>query len=83
MSGPADAQNLYVYAAVGLDFLLVVFTELGDLGPLDLPVGDVDVFLGNINMVKQVYRHVVVVRLVVVVLDRVILVQVKCDYILK
>lgn len=79
----SNAQNLQVDSSIGLDFLFIVGTELDDSRSFDLAVRNIDVFLGDVNMIEEVVVHVVIVGFWVVFLDGVVFIQVEGNYVLE
>jgi hypothetical protein len=61
MSRTSNTQQLNIDASIGIDLLFVLLAELGDLPSLELSIGNVDVFSGNVDVVEKVEVHVVVV----------------------
>ena len=83
VTSAANAQNLNIDSSIRFDLVLIVRTKLDHTLSADLPIGNVDVFAGNVDVVEEVVIHVVIVRLGVVVPDGIVLVQVESDHLLK
>ena len=56
-----DTQNLDVNSTIGFNFLLIVFTKFSNLSSFDFTIWNVDVFLGNVNVVEKVVPHIEIV----------------------
>lgn len=81
MTSPTDTEYLDVDATIRLYLFFIIRTELDDIFPLDLSIGDVNIFPRDVNVVKKVVIHVMVVGLRVVLPDGVILIQIEGDYV--
>lgn len=83
MASTANAKNLQIDSTVTFYFLFVIFTEFSDFLPGDLSVGDIDILWWNIDMIKQILPHVVIIAFDVVLRDGIVLVQVESDDVLE
>ena len=83
MSRPPNAKQLDVDSSEGIDFFLVLETELGHIFSGNFSIWNIDVFPGDINMVEKVEVHVVVVGFRVIIGNWEILVQIEGHHILE
>jgi len=83
VSSSTHTEDLNVDSSIREYFFLIVRTEIDDFSSIDLSVRNVDVFFGNIDVIKKMVVHVVVVRLFIVFLNRIVLIEVECHHILE
>ena len=74
---------MYIDSSIAFYFIFVIGTEFGHFVSGDLSVWNVNVFFGNVDVVEEVRLHVIVVGFDVVVLDWIVLIQVKCHYVFE
>src|SRR5688572_2574112 len=77
------AQNLQVNTASLFDLLFIILAMCLYTFFTDTPIGDMDISLVDINMVKKIYPHKTVITLQGIIGNRVIFVKIKCDNIFK
>ncbi len=83
VAGAADAENLKVDAADGVDFVFVGFAVGEDLIRGDGARGDVDVFGGDVDVVEELLAHEAGVAFGVVGGEAVVFVEVEGDDVLE
>ena len=66
MSSPTDPEYLQVDSSVTFDFVLVVLAIGRDFIPVDFSIGNIRVFKRDVNVVKEIVFHIVIVALWVV-----------------
>ena len=79
----SDAQDLQVNAAHRINRLFVLPAMGEDLVRCDRALGDVDVFLGNVDVIEQLVCHEAAIAFRVVPLQAVVLIQVEGDDVLE
>ncbi len=83
VSSSSNTKDLDVDTSIGLNFLLIIFTELCHLWSFDLSIRYVDIFLGNINVLEKIVPHVKVVWFRIVMFYWVIFIKIKGDDVFK
>jgi hypothetical protein len=72
VASPADTQDLNINTSIFFDLLFIVSAKLDYIFSFDLSVGDIDAFLGDVNVIEEMVVHVVVVGLWVIIFDGVV-----------
>ena len=83
MAGAADAEDLQINAADGVDGFFILAAVVEDLIARDGSLGDVDVLLRDVDMVEQLVRHEPRVALGVVGREAVVFVEIEGDDVLE
>ena len=83
MSRSPYSQYLNVNAPVWSDFFFIFQAKVGDISSWNFTIWYVNVFFRDIDVIKQIKLHIVIVRLWISFGDREILIQVESHNILK
>ncbi len=74
VTSPADPQDLNINTSILFDLFLIISTKLYYIFSFDFSIRNIDVFLGDVNVIEEMMVHVVVVGLRVIIFDRIVFV---------
>ena len=83
MTSPTNSQYLNIDPSISLDLFLIIRTKLYHILSFYLSIWNVNVFFGYVDMIEEMVVHVVVVRLRVIIFDRIVFIKVECHHIFK
>lgn len=83
VASSTDSQNLNIDATIAFNFFLIFLAILGYLLSWQFSIRNIYILWQNVDMIKQILSHVKVIALSVCLQNRIILIKIKCDHILK
>lgn len=83
VTSAANPKNLQINTSVLFYFIFVLLAKCSYFISLYFSVGNVDIFSWDVDVVKEVEIHVMVVRLGVVLFDWVILIQIESYHVFE
>lgn len=83
MPSPSNTQNLQINATILPNFLLIIFTKLSNFIPWNFSIRNIDIFWWNVNMIKQILSHIVIITFPIIPCYRIVLVKIECYHIFE
>jgi hypothetical protein len=83
MACSANSKDLDIDSTIFPYLFFIICTKFNHFLSFDLSIGDVDVFSWDVDVIKKMIIHVVVIRFSVSFLDGIVLIQIKGDNVFK
>ena len=83
VASSSNTKNLNVYSTKWFNLFFVIFTKFCNLWSLDFSIRNVYILFRNVNMMEKIVPHIKIVRLRVIMLNWVILIEVKSNNIFE
>ena len=83
MPSPSNAQYLQIDATIIFYFFLIILTKFGHFFPRKFPIRNVDILSRDVDVVEQIFSHVVVIAFFIILGDRIVLIKIESNNILE